>query len=344
MAIKEIGREWSPCQCGYVKRFLLHSEDDVKDLPECGVGSFATVSETDNEYVYTADGWKNIIECDENGTGVTGGTGGGGAGLPETAEPLKQLVTDQDGKVTWANRLAYSTYEPTVFLEPTEMTPEGEEGGVPLHALTTPLASAPPTGVAHTVVYNGTEYDCSGVETDEGVSAIMLGNSDAMGIPGGNPDAPFLMIVIPPEHVEAMGFAVALYALDGATSVTIAMRGFTETSTKTIDKKYLPNMDTRLIVECETVFENNRPSIVYMSVQFPQILAACKAKREVVAYVSASGASQVMIFRCSQYDDDNVYFTWRSSDNNTANLYQLRIGADGTSQIDNMLVVGAGSN
>lgn len=67
MAIKEIRREWSPCQVGYVKHFLLHSEADVKDLPKCCIGSKATVSETDNEYICMADGWKNAAEYDENG-------------------------------------------------------------------------------------------------------------------------------------------------------------------------------------------------------------------------------------------------------------------------------------
>jgi len=65
MAIKELKREWSPCQLGYVKHFLLHYESDVQDLPDCCVGSIATVSETDNEYVYTADGWKHSNECGE---------------------------------------------------------------------------------------------------------------------------------------------------------------------------------------------------------------------------------------------------------------------------------------
>lgn len=67
MAIKEIKREWSPCQCGYVKTFLLHSEADVANLPKCCVGSKAIVSETDNEYLCTADGWKNSASFDDNG-------------------------------------------------------------------------------------------------------------------------------------------------------------------------------------------------------------------------------------------------------------------------------------
>ena len=58
MAIKELKREWSPEQLDYVKHYLLHWERDVKDLPACCVGSRATVSETDHEYVCTAEcGW-----------------------------------------------------------------------------------------------------------------------------------------------------------------------------------------------------------------------------------------------------------------------------------------------
>lgn len=79
MAIKEIKREWSPCQLDYVKTYLLHSEKDVADLPECCVGSKATVSETDNEYFCTVDGWKLSAEI-EPGMGGGGSAGGGNAG------------------------------------------------------------------------------------------------------------------------------------------------------------------------------------------------------------------------------------------------------------------------
>lgn len=74
MAIKEIKREWNPCQLAYVKTFLLHTEDDLKDMPRCSVGSRATVSETDNEYVKTADGWMLLCDCDEDGGQGAGGT------------------------------------------------------------------------------------------------------------------------------------------------------------------------------------------------------------------------------------------------------------------------------
>lgn len=93
MAIKELKREWSPCQLGYVKHFLLHWESDVKDLPECCVGSIATVSETDNEYIYTADGWKHSSECAE-GDSLTAKV----AALTEEIENLKESGGTDSGK------------------------------------------------------------------------------------------------------------------------------------------------------------------------------------------------------------------------------------------------------
>lgn len=64
MAIKEVRREWDECQLDYVKEFILHTEADVADLPECCVGSKATVGETNNVYVCCPDGkWKRKDEA-----------------------------------------------------------------------------------------------------------------------------------------------------------------------------------------------------------------------------------------------------------------------------------------
>lgn len=63
MAIKEIRREWSACQLGYVCEFMLHTEKDVQDLPICCVGSVAHVSETNTDYVCTGKRW--VLRADE---------------------------------------------------------------------------------------------------------------------------------------------------------------------------------------------------------------------------------------------------------------------------------------
>lgn len=63
MAIKEIRREWSACQLGYVCEFMLHTEADVKDLPICCVGSVAHVSETNRDFVCTGKRW--VLRAEE---------------------------------------------------------------------------------------------------------------------------------------------------------------------------------------------------------------------------------------------------------------------------------------
>lgn len=178
MAIKEIKREWSPCQLDYVKTFLLHSEKDVKDLPKCCVGSKATVSETDNEYFCTESGWKLGSELGNNEVVI----------LPETAV----TVTEGQGYIT------------------------------------TPLSATPTGGATAKVTYNGMEYLCTVVAAaDEEATGYMLGNLDFIGNGGGNPDAPFVVMLIP-DGVDinedgTMDMYGTVMPVDGATSVTLSI-------------------------------------------------------------------------------------------------------------------------
>ena len=117
MAIKEIKREWQPCQLAYVKHFLLHTEDDLKNMPRCSVGSRATVSETDNEYVKTADGWKLLCDCDEDG-GQGAGGGGASSWNDLTDKPFGTEIVYKtlfDGTVTTADGWNATRYDPIDF-------------------------------------------------------------------------------------------------------------------------------------------------------------------------------------------------------------------------------------
>lgn len=149
MAIKEIKREWSPCQLDYVKTFLLHSEKELKDLPKCCIGSKAIVSETDNEYFCTESGWKLGSEL-----------GGGGE---------------------------------VVILPETELTHEDGSWMIP-----TPLSATPTEGKTCTVTCNGVAYDCPVFNYPGApVTAFVMGATKEMGLPGGNDDAPFVVMLLP---------------------------------------------------------------------------------------------------------------------------------------------------
>jgi len=174
MAIKEIKREWSPCQLGYVKHFLLHDEEDVKDLPRCSVGSTATVSATDNEYVYTVSGWKLKSECDEDG-----GTGGGGGG-PFVQPDWNQ--TDETKPDFIRNKPFYST--PVTVIPEQTFTPTAE--GASIEALFTPEA-----GSAVKVYFDGEVYTCTALA---GFGGIIVGDINvAFGMPA---EIPFVIMLV----------------------------------------------------------------------------------------------------------------------------------------------------
>lgn len=134
--------------------------------------------------------------------------GGGGGGVDE--EAVNKLIEEK------LNAILHPVILP-------ETTVEGEEGQL---YLVTPLVGTPEVGGTYTVMYNGTPYDCQGLYYEvEGIVGVMLGNSDAMGMPGGNTDAPFMMLLIP-GGVD-MGDGTMFYGMVmdmmGASSVTLSI-------------------------------------------------------------------------------------------------------------------------
>lgn len=56
MAIKMISSQWCNVRCAYKKDFLMDTEEDKVDLPECCVGSAAVAVNTGNVFVVNASG------------------------------------------------------------------------------------------------------------------------------------------------------------------------------------------------------------------------------------------------------------------------------------------------
>lgn len=186
--------------------------------------------------------------------------GGGGDSLPETSDPLKQLVTDADGKVAWEDRLAYKyTTESTVVnLPPTNLlgidnddTPETAE----YFALTTPWLVGIEDGKTYDVVYNGKTYACPAIKIEEdGGTGYVLGNTDPAGIslPGSNPNAPLMLICFPApmEGPNGENVIAQLAVWDNATSVTLAVSQAGTTTVKPIDPE-LMGLETIDIIVAE---------------------------------------------------------------------------------------------
>lgn len=84
-----------------------------------------------------------------------------------------------------------------------------------------PLSATPTEGATAKVTYNGTEYPCTVARVEEdGMNGYAMGNLDAMGLSGGNPDAPFVVILFPDGMEGAYG---GVMPVEGVTSITLSI-------------------------------------------------------------------------------------------------------------------------
>jgi hypothetical protein len=85
----------------------------------------------------------------------------------------------------------------------------------------TPMSATPTDGGTAKIVYNGAEYTSPILYiSDNGLDGYAMGNTGAIGIPGGNSDAPFLVALYTAETDGAYGMFMPM---DGATSVTVSI-------------------------------------------------------------------------------------------------------------------------
>ncbi len=178
------------------------------------------------------------------------------AGLPETADPLKQLVTDKDGKVAWEDRLAYkytTTTGEVVVLHETELTPiedDDGDGTNESYAIMTPWEVDPIAGAIWSVKFNGAVYECelvamNSIQSDVPAGFFVLGNIAGAGygdVQGSNPDAPFFAMAMSNAFGASEGAygAVYPYPFNSAASVTMSITSKqTQTTIKTIDPALL---------------------------------------------------------------------------------------------------------
>lgn len=106
-----------------------------------------------------------------------------------------------------------------VILPETETTVDAESGQAPI---ITPLSATPTDGATAEITYNGTKYTSPIVHASEGgMDMYAMGNLTDAGIPGGgNPDAPFVVLLIPGGMDGSYGIVMTM---DGAESVTLSI-------------------------------------------------------------------------------------------------------------------------
>lgn len=180
---------------------------------------------------------------------------------PVNAEPNKFLATDADGNMSWVDRTDVSSE--VVILPETVVTDENpnDEDGL-MANLSTPLSADVSVGDVCDINYNGTDYECTGVDMsgmNGGVRAVGFGNLAAVsgGEYQGNADAPFVVILIP-DGVDFEGTGSLFYGnvidLTGATTVTLSIVqvGAASDGGSASDKPFIFNITDREEAEDKT--------------------------------------------------------------------------------------------
>ena len=105
--------------------------------------------------------------------------------------------------------------------------------------LMNPLSGNLAIGENYTVMYNGTEYECTAENVNmDGIDFVALGNTTMFGGTSGT-DIPFGVVILTKEMAESMGFYGMVMILDDSVSITLSISGVF-VNICTISDKYLP--------------------------------------------------------------------------------------------------------
>lgn len=107
--------------------------------------------------------------------------------------------------------------------------PETEIAAIMESPITTAPNTMPEVGAVCTVTYNGAAYDCPAVAipAETGMAGVALGATDAMGIPGGNVTAPFVVVLFDTpmdmEGVPVYGMFAPVEEFEEGTYITLSI-------------------------------------------------------------------------------------------------------------------------
>lgn len=133
----------------------------------------------------------------------------------------KQIVMDKDGNIKWENRTHW-VEDGTYDILPEATYTDG--AAIEAAMTTTPLSNSLVVGEVYQVYYNGTTYECTCIGvTEDGVTIPVLGNTDALDIPGGNTDAPFVFMEAPASVVAESGIYWQLMTLNDANAFPMTL-------------------------------------------------------------------------------------------------------------------------
>jgi hypothetical protein len=177
----------------------------------------------------------------------------------------------------------------------------------------TPLSAVPEVGKTYAVSYNGTTYDCQALRfEDDGMVGVVMGNTDALGEPGGNTDAPFIVVLLPDG---VMGYGQFM-DMSGATSVTISVKGTTSNAAS----------GSKTFTVTAEVDWNKGGEFSNVSHTVDQIIAAAETDHTVRMVVYANNGKYIIPLTAYSDSDRTVIFCGRTV---REQLWQVIGNADG---------------
>lgn len=199
------------------------------------------------------------------------------------------------------------------ILAPSDLTWDGEQ-----FVWTQPLMAMPRIGGTCVVTYNGVDYVCKAVGVPSGgITITLMGKLSALGLDGGNEDAPFVLGFPPDFYAETAGGYLNCMTLDGAEAVNLAVTG---------DEARISDV----FILSGTVASDNT---VTLDKTFEETFAAYKAKKAVqlravsgddlttltAVYANTTAGKEALLFSCAfPYSDGG-------------HLYKATFTADGMS-------------
>lgn len=145
------------------------------------------------------------------------------------------------GNASWDNITDKPSYLPVRELATINILPEAQlipEGSGSFHYAE--QVEGIEVGNTYIITYNGIEYTCEAKQIEaSGLIYTALGN---IGAAFGTPDVngePFCIAIAPSNLAAQVGYNLMVMAVDGATEVTMAVRGDIMTYTKKLDNKCL---------------------------------------------------------------------------------------------------------
>lgn len=199
-----------------------------------------------------------------------------------------------------------------VILQETELTVVDGAANI-----TTPPNQLPEDGATVIVSYNGTDYECKvALVYMEGMQGLIMGNTEALGIAGGNADAPFVVAFL---QADIEGVYGSCMSMDGATTVTLSIVQVGAASGGSAGG-----------VVTATAVTGDGPSVTSIDKTYSELLSAVKAGKyvQMMAKIGTSIIAVPFVFWMEEGDSGYMLFSVQAK----AIAATIQYNADGTAE------------